>query len=181
MHQEEIDLIIRQSLSNKDNLSVAIKVGMAYPLLRRRIFSEFLHELKEQVQQALGKRWLTEVEVDDWVGISVRSGKWSEDLGVGSDSPSGKTPYFWVARFEALLPSCQIDEALKSELDEKVGTGRASKDFAWWMYPRKYRDWSAKNALLEFYNKQSAAGYWKKTIIQIAEVVDHVVGPKVNR
>jgi hypothetical protein len=179
MNPEETDLIVKYSLSNEETLTLAIKVALAYPALRRRIFSDFLCHLQEKVQEALGSDWLTVVEIDAWVGISARRRKWPEtiSLGVRSDGVAGRYVYLWVKRFNALLREGQTDEMLKCELDEQVGKGGTTKEAAWWMSPSKHRDWGTEGALVELYNRQRAAEYLTNLIVRIAEVVDSVVGP----
>ena len=117
MIPDETELIINHALSTKDNLSVAIKVGLAFHSLKARIISDFLHRLKSEVLAELGNQWTGGVEGEGWIGLWIRKETWPEEklIGVGSDNTVGKNVNFWGHRFgrdpdNALI---DFDEALE--------------------------------------------------------------------
>jgi len=178
MIPDETELIINHALSTKDNLSVAIKVGLAFHSLKARIISDFLHRLKSEVLAELGNQWTGGVEGEGWIGLWIRKETWPEEklIGVGSDNTVGKNVNFWGHRFgrdpdNALI---DFDEALKSELDEQVGKGNSSKNAAWWMYSPRHRHWDSEEALLAL-AAADATAYWKQHLIQIARIVTSCV------
>ena len=177
MIPDETDVIINHALSTKDNLSVAIKVGLAFHSLKARIISDFLHRLESEVLAALGGHWTAGVESDEWLGLWIQKETWPEEktIGVLSDNTVGKNIYFWVTKLEgyecvagnALL---DVDEALKSKLDELVGKGTSNTGSAWWMYSPRLRNWDSEEALLAL-AEPDATDYWKRHLIQIAGIV----------
>jgi hypothetical protein len=72
MIPDETDVIINHALSTKDNLSVAIKVGLAFHSLKARIISDFLRRLESEVLAELGNQWTGGVESEGWIGLWIR-------------------------------------------------------------------------------------------------------------
>ena len=67
-----------------------------------------------------------------------------------------------------------VDEAIKSELDELVGKGSSDKDYAWWRYSPRHRNWDSEEALLAL-TEPDVTDYWKHHLIQIAAIVTSTV------
>jgi hypothetical protein len=178
MSRFEADLIVEHALANRENLATAIKVGLAFPFLKKKIFADFLNRLAAEIEKTLGNEWKASVDLESGLYLYIRKRQWPESafIQLGSDYASGKGTYFSVGRFSDAFKNALCDGELKTILDEQIGRGNTSPGCAWWSYTSRYRDWDSEEALLAI-SAAERAEYWKAHLVQICHIVGSVPPP----
>ena len=157
----EADLIVEHALANRENLAIAIKVGLALPFLKQKIFADFLNRLAAEVEKTLGSEWSASVDLEKGPCLYIRKRHWPAValVGLGSDYASGKDTYFSAGRFTDVAKNALFDQELKAKLDEQIGKGNTSAGCAWYKYTSRYRHWDSEEGLLAISGTETTE-YW---------------------
>jgi len=194
--REEIKIIVDYALKDQHNLEIALKIGIAFDEIRKRIITDFLDALENALRGSLdNEKWTI---LDNLKEIVLKEGIWSSKnkgcyitkkewqstclIGIESDTNGARNFFISVRKNQKEILKPTESGNLKNLLDNEYKKGSSGGP---WLYYRYfdgiYRDWNNEEILIDMiFKKDETVSYFKEPILTIAKIVTPLIDKAVK-
>lgn len=186
-NEEETDLIVDHAFRSEANLDLVLKIGAAFPELRRRIIRKFLDAIKGKVEHELGRDWqVVNNDLSNVERIIVRKKAWGQELRVAlvyrGVEPNEAGKVYYAVRPREFLDAERMQK-IRCELDRKYRTGKSKKKKPedermsfWFQYAhRDYKDWTGAILLRMGQLEQGLIQHFAENLVGISRLLESYV------